>query len=286
MEYCFVILHYLTLQDTIECVDSIRNKMCNKDYSIVIVDNFSNNGSLEKLQLLYENNSIIHIVTSEINLGFAQGNNLGYRYARNKLKARNIIVLNNDIILNTDNVFDIIEYEVSNYNTYIIGPDIVSLVDDGHQNPLYGNVLTKSKAIALIIKYRIICILIKMHLYNLVLPKKKKFQINISDKECNRIENCKLHGAFLIFTHKFVENEQNAFHPGTFLYLEEEILYRYCIAKNYKMVYNPDVSVFHKEDSSTNSLLSVPMKKKLFVLENNIKSLKVYLSILRENKNA
>ena len=48
MNYCFVILHYKTEKDTIECINSIKKLSGN--YSIVVVDNASNNGSIEAVE--------------------------------------------------------------------------------------------------------------------------------------------------------------------------------------------------------------------------------------------
>ena len=53
-----------------------------EDIQIVIVDNGSGNGSAEKLREHFAARQRVHIVESPENLGFARGNNLGIRYAR------------------------------------------------------------------------------------------------------------------------------------------------------------------------------------------------------------
>ena len=49
---CYVILHYKNIDDTIKCVESLKNTA---DYSsrYIIVDNGSGDGSGEKLRQLY-----------------------------------------------------------------------------------------------------------------------------------------------------------------------------------------------------------------------------------------
>ena len=57
MHYAFVILHYLTYKDTVECVESILENITNAEYSIIIVDNGSNNESGDQLQKKYAENN-------------------------------------------------------------------------------------------------------------------------------------------------------------------------------------------------------------------------------------
>ena len=53
---CYVILHYKNIDDTIKCVESLKNTA---DYSsrYIIVDNGSGDGSGEKLRQLYRNDA-------------------------------------------------------------------------------------------------------------------------------------------------------------------------------------------------------------------------------------
>ena len=74
--FCYVILHYLTAEDTINCVESILKQ--NEECKIIIVDNASNNGSIEQIEERYKKNTSIIIIKNEKNLGFADGNNICY----------------------------------------------------------------------------------------------------------------------------------------------------------------------------------------------------------------
>ena len=103
MELCFVILHYRTSEDTIECVRSIQE--LDGKYNIVIVDNASQNGSIEKVESIFSSDNKIFIIKNQKNLGFAEGNNIGYDYARKQLHATMVAVLNNDIVIKQNNFF-------------------------------------------------------------------------------------------------------------------------------------------------------------------------------------
>ena len=278
--YCFVILHYKTHQDSSACIHSILDN-CPYYSSIVVVDNFSNNGSIEIIEEEFKDYHNIFIIKNKENLGFARGNNVGYQFAREQLKADFILVSNNDIIIK-DNFLEAVQEEYQKSNCHLIGPDIISLLDQGHQSPMQVDKLTFKDAQKLIIKYKLILLLIHLKLYKYIKPLLSKRTSSIKETEhLSRQENVKLHGAFIIYTPNYVKNEINAFNPNTFLYMEEDILYQYCLKKGYLSVYLPKATLYHKEDSSTNSLFTSNIDKQKFVLKNMIKSLRVYMSIIR-----
>lgn len=281
MKFCFVILHYMTALDTIECIESIKklNTLC----QIVVVDNASINGSIETIEEKYSEDKNIYIIKNKSNLGFASGNNVGYKYAREILNADFIVVTNNDIIVETSNMPEyILEYYKEN-PFHIMGPDIVSLVDHGHQNPMNPAKPDKKRIQKEILRYNCLLLLSKLGLYDILKP-------NTHPKEngsiCYRklIRGKQLHGSFVIFSPEYIKNEEFAFRPGTFLYMEEAILFQYCVKKGYTTVYTPDIKVYHKEDSSTNSLFNAPKQKREFVFSNMIQSLKIYKKLLNKTR--
>lgn len=120
-----VVLNYKNFRETIECVKSI---LLQKDvlFDIVIVDNGSANESYDELFNRFKNNDKIYIIKSDINLGYAKGNNLGIDYLRNK-GVKNIFIANSDLFLKSPYVLkQIIEaYEpgVGLINPIICNPD-------------------------------------------------------------------------------------------------------------------------------------------------------------------
>src|SRR5690606_31402758 len=128
-------LHYLAIEDTLECVNSILENIVYKNYNIVIIDNGSENDSLFILNSKLGTVENIFIIESKENLGFAKGNNLGYEFAKKELDAESIIMINNDTVIEQNDFLSKIDeiYEETNYD--ILGPDIISLKDNQHQNP-------------------------------------------------------------------------------------------------------------------------------------------------------
>lgn len=279
MKFCFIILHYKTADDTIECIKSIE--MLNDKAYIVVVDNASNNGSIEKVEKICNQYDNIHIIKNNENLGFAAGNNVGFRYAKNEVGADFIAVLNNDIIVPDKEFIHQVEALYADTKFDVAGPDIESLADHGHQNPMLTTVLSVKAVDKEIFRYKFLAIINKTGLYEKFKKNRQEAPKMPVKKTEKRMENVTLHGAFVIFSKNFIDREEYCFRPGTFLYMEEAILYRYCMGQHYKLIYDPDIKVFHKEDSSTSSLFTASKDKRDFVFSNMVKSLKVYRKILQ-----
>ena len=86
-----ITVNFNGFQDTCELIDSLTE---NEPYSheIIVVDNASRNDEAKKLADSY---SHIQVVSNQVNLGFAGGNNKGYLLA----KGEYVLFLNNDIII-------------------------------------------------------------------------------------------------------------------------------------------------------------------------------------------
>jgi GT2 family glycosyltransferase len=89
-----IILNWNEYEETIECVKSIREST-HKNLNIVIVDNHSENESVEVLQKEFPDITILH---NTHNAGYASGNNIGIQWAL-KNNTDYILVLNNDVIV-------------------------------------------------------------------------------------------------------------------------------------------------------------------------------------------
>ncbi|NLT52453.1 MAG: glycosyltransferase family 2 protein, partial [Ignavibacteria bacterium] len=260
-KFTFVILHYLTIDDTIECVESILEKIDYPDYKIIIVDNASPNKTGEKLSTLYKDNLKITVIINSENLGFAKGNNVGFKYAKERLNSNFIALINNDTIIEDADFISIVlkKYEISKFD--VLGPDVVSLADKKHQNPRELTIKSKARLIKLIRHHRFLLGLNYFMIDSITEKLKKKFFpkpfiSNSSDKYLNYSTdqtNVKLSGCCLIFSQDYIKRSNGLF-PETFLFSEEEILYYICKRDNLRILYSPDTSIIHKEDSTLNAL--------------------------------
>jgi GT2 family glycosyltransferase len=115
-----VLINWNGFSDTVECISSI-NKIFYSNYEIIIVDNGSEN-DFEKLQNIYSNEIIL--IRSDVNLGFAGGNNLGIKYALKK-NADFVLLLNNDTIVEPD-FLDVLVKSGIEKEVGIIAPKILN----------------------------------------------------------------------------------------------------------------------------------------------------------------
>ena len=71
-----------------------------------------------------------------------------------------------------------------------------------------------------------------------------------------------LHGSVLYFTENFL-NEYDGFYPGTFLYVEEDILNLLCQRTGMRQMYVSSIVVKHKEDGSSDMAWENRDKRKM-----------------------
>ncbi|MEM1554662.1 MAG: glycosyltransferase family 2 protein [Thermoproteota archaeon] len=98
-EISVVILNYNGMKFLEVCLKSLLNSTY-KDFEVVIVDNGSKDGSVEYLKKNFSSDERIKIVPLGKNYGFAEGNNIGYKYTHPHSKF--IFFLNNDTEIEED----------------------------------------------------------------------------------------------------------------------------------------------------------------------------------------
>jgi GT2 family glycosyltransferase len=284
MKFVFVVLHYSAIKDTIECIHSLLLNIEYSNYEVVVVDNCCPDDGLKVLKQEFVKEKTIHFLQTDENLGFAKGNNVGYQYAKKELNADVIILLNNDTIIEQKEFLSKVGDIYKKNNFAILGPDILSTEDGGHQNPYEKVDLQKIRINILF--YEFCLILTHLNLYEpitksiLFLSKALRGKQSADNNEFWKEpkENVKLQGSCLIFSPLYVNKYRGLF-DKTFMYVEEDILYYIAQKENLKMVYSPEVRILHKEKSSTKSMNKTSKEMKLFYYRNMCASLKVFLEL-------
>ncbi len=151
----FVILHYGDSEITDRCVQSICSMEGQEAVQLVIVDN--DIGKKDALRFerkkKYEQQAPnITVLINRGNGGFSEANNLGYQYARDRLKASFILVLNNDIEFIQKDFPTHLYQAYQECKCHVLGPDIIRSGTGEHQNPLDERLRTKEEAEATIRK--------------------------------------------------------------------------------------------------------------------------------------
>lgn len=98
-----IVINYRTPDLTIGCLQSLEPVARSQDLRVVVVDNASNDGSVEALRIWLETSSlrdVAELIASPTNEGFSGGNNLGIRAA----DADFYLLLNSDARLFPDTI--------------------------------------------------------------------------------------------------------------------------------------------------------------------------------------
>ncbi len=278
MKVGFVVLGYGNFPMYAECVDWLMKIKNIERAEIILVDNCSPDGTGNKIKEKTAGIQNIIVLENTENQGFAKGNNLGYRYAREQLHCDTIVVMNSDVFIKDSSFFDkLVNAVEENADVAIIAPDVLGS-GDRHTNPYRTTPVTAREARKRIFIKELLTILLKLGInYG---SAGNTFKNNANEKQI-RVDNVVPHGACIIFCNDWVKNEDKAFYPGTFLYHEEFFLDEYLRQKNYLSSYIPELVVKHIGDASLDNAIKLENKKKLFVLKNQIQSLKLYLRFIK-----
>jgi GT2 family glycosyltransferase len=119
-----IVLGWNGCQDTVDCLYSLQHldyPKCN----VLFVDNGSTDGTVSAVRAQFPR---VRILENGKNLGFAQGNNVGIRYALNH-NADYIFLLNNDATVEPDTLARLVEIAESDARIGMLCPTITSYFD-------------------------------------------------------------------------------------------------------------------------------------------------------------
>lgn len=293
----FVILHYISYSTTVACIESILQTYSvstDLQYDIIVVDNGSPNNSMAELKKHYSasNDTNLHFIQAGKNLGFAQGNNLGYLYAIHTLHSDFVIFANNDTEFHqSDYLSRLLSIYEENSHPALIGPDIYN-TEDYHQSPYRDHIITR-KEINRWIRNRGLWLTFlridrRIHISRHISWFRNYYEHRSSaargnsnwDTDQNQVV---LQGACIIVTPKFIRAFQEyAFFPETFMYCEEDILAYLCSKQNLGILYTPALQVLHKEAVSTRLALDSSIEKEIFLSDNIIQSLRILKKLMKK----
>lgn len=283
-KYGFCILHYGSYSITKKCLDSILEYYINEEnVYIVVVDNGMHN--LDRIKKDYTSNRVCFL-ESEKNIGFANGNNIGFNYLKSIIGCDYIILLNNDTLITQHDFLKIVTDIYEKQQCAVIGPKICTenYPEGGNDNPGNCRNYTLQECYKIKKSYQKTLVREKMGIEVVVIKLKSMIRKlkprEISQKDNSKtVTNCILNGSVLIFTPTYVRMF-DGLDPRTFMYLEEFILYEHVVRNGYTTCYTPELKIHHDHQVSTNQTYSSRRKKRIFQLENQLKSLDVLIDTI------
>lgn len=280
MKLGFVILCYGNIHMIEECVSRLFKIDGIYDSEIILVDNCSPDGTGEKLQHEYEGHHNIHVILNKENSGFARGNNIGYSFAKKKLHCDVQVVMNSDVFIDDILFLKKLQHTLEQHpDIAIIGPDALGK-NNRHSNPLYKGIISSDHVRKNIRLNNIANILLRLN----IAYYKGKEKKNNSSQEQHLQTDIMPHGCCVIFTPEWINSEEQAFWPGTFLFCEEYFLTAYALQSGYMTMYDPELVVRHLGDGSIDADTKNEMKKRIFINTKQNESLKKYLEFIKDAK--
>ncbi|MGA2465064.1 MAG: glycosyltransferase [Thermodesulfobacteriota bacterium] len=113
-----VLITFNNLEYTKSCVESIFTYSRYPNFQLILVDNHSQDGTIEYLKELQSRKLNVQFIFNEENKGFAGGNNLGLKVAEGEY----IVLLNNDTVVTKDWLYVLMSILQKNPRLGMIGP--------------------------------------------------------------------------------------------------------------------------------------------------------------------
>ncbi len=232
-----IIINYNTYEKTVDCVDSIK-RTYNGDYKIYLLDNASNNESAQILEGKYTDDDNVRLVISDKNLGYARGNNLCLKMAKED-GCKYVVISNNDIVYK-DRALEFLLDEIQKEDVLLVGPKVIHPGGDSQKTVKY-------KAPSFI-EYRM------FETYASAFFKKqlaKRREVPTSAQDVYWIAGC----TFIVDVEKF--EKIGFFDEYTFLYFEEYIISEKAKSNNLRLRYCPRAEVLHYHGYSMGGALNI-----------------------------
>ena len=128
MKLSIIIVNYKTYDYTFSAIKSVLNSYIDFEYEIFLIDNASNDGSIEKLEQDFFDkisNNKIEIIKNTENLGFAKANNIAIK----KSNSDYILLLNSDTKVSNTAIYGSVNYLESLHKPAILTCKV--LLEDG-----------------------------------------------------------------------------------------------------------------------------------------------------------
>lgn len=203
-----IVLNWNGKDYTKQCIESIAKHTARKKYELIVVDNGSNDGSIEILEKMKNKKLVDTVILNSANIGFSGANNQGMKIA----KGEYIFLLNNDTLLEKNWLEKMVAIAESHPKIGVVGPN---LPPKKASKIVFGGGFIDDSGIA-------------RHSYNK------------QEHDAEQVGG----GAFLIKRALFdkIGFLDNGFNP---IYFEESDYCARTLKAGYRIVFSPKISIIH-----------------------------------------
>ena len=117
-EVSIVIVSYNTCAAVERCIEAIRDQEVGCKYEIIVVDNASRDGTVERIRSRW---SDVSVVVADNNLGFARACNLGIRQSSSEF----ILLLNSDTVVSAGAIDALLNKLLQDKRVAVVAPRLV-----------------------------------------------------------------------------------------------------------------------------------------------------------------
>lgn len=280
-----IILNYNNCRDTINCLLSV-DKYNSAPIKIIVVDNGSSaeereklkaamNGLYaEKLQILQSGQKPkadslgdVTLIINETNSGYARGNNIALDYAYADPQIKRVMILNNDVLFVEDFIPELISRQKQIKDCGLISPKLFKPgLEEPDVNCARRNIDVKS-----MVKENILHYWWRFRGKDRKVAFKNIYMLDQIDKSAKWAE-IELPSGSCMMIDKDLMQAIGGFDPATFLYFEENILYKKLHRIGRKNYLCPDLKCVHLGAATTSK-----QPKSKFIVRCNVESQRYYV---------
>jgi len=244
----YIILHYQAVEETFNCVSSIKQIKAPYDI-IIIVDNSSPDASGVLLKKKYAGTGV-DVILNERNEGFARGNNTGYAKAKYEYHCDFIIMLNNDTLIKQEGFREKVIASYEKHHFAVMGPRVLnSHGEDSGCSPIHLIHTSRRRAkigqLSNYLRY-FLSVFDLDTVFGRLVDRNGSRGIRTEEYQ----EDVQVSGCCLVCSKEYI-NRFEGLNPETFMYLEEAILYVRVRKAGIKIIYDPEVEIVHLGDMAT-----------------------------------
>lgn len=242
MKVLFLILNYKTYKETIELTKNLYKSGLDDKY-VLIVDNSSPNESYVELSKELADFNNVEVISSDINGGYAKGNNYGLKYAK-KYNPQYVCIINNDVIFDMKTIDRLCEWYERIPSVAFIAP--VQILPNGKE-AIFRNMDVPT-------------IWTDLSLY---IPFSRNFHYYVENSQIKGVNEIGIIPGAFIFTNYLLFESLGFFDESTFLFCEERFIAKKAQIAGYKNYIILNETYLHNHSTTINNEASKQKQRKM-----------------------
>lgn len=228
IDLSIIIINYNTKEITLNCLKSLETSLMGEkiSYEIILIDNFSQDGSYKVFNSLTKNSSQIKYYYQKENLGYSKANNLGARLAKGKY----LLFLNSDTFILNKAIIKLFNfYKKNEKEISFVGPKLLNF--DLSPQPSAGYFFN------LLVTFFVLFL--------------KGDQLNLTRFSPKKIKKVDWISGACFLTKKEIFETIGGFDEKIFMYMDEVDFFYRAKKMGYRVYFYPQVKIIHYGSASS-----------------------------------